>query len=59
MLLSRQAETISELLVIPDSSWMIGNTFTILSLPVPHPSLNADGECEGWGIIKKISLTSV
>ena len=53
MLLSRQAETISELLAISDSSWMIGNMFTIFSLPVPHLSLNADGECEGWGKIKK------
>jgi len=53
VLLSRQAETISQLLAIPDSSWMIGNTFTIFSLPVPHLSLNVDGDCEGWGIIKK------
>lgn len=53
MLLSRQAKTISELLAIPDSSWMIGNMFAIFSLPVPHLSLNVDGMCEGWGIIKK------
>lgn len=46
MLLSRQAETISEPLAIPDSSWMTGNTFAILSLPVPHLSLNVNGECD-------------
>lgn len=31
---------------------MIGNMFTIVSLPVPHLSLNVYGECEGWGMIK-------
>lgn len=26
--------------------------FTIVSLPVPHLSLNVYGECEGWGMMK-------